>query len=130
VKAAGGVLIEVMPGVEEEIVEKIQENADAYKINVSEEILTGKKPSDLVAPYMKGLAYTEIPHDHQVKYFCSCTQERVKRALETLGQTDLQEMIESREPAEITCQMCGRHYKIGIPELEELKEALYRNSLN
>lgn len=130
VKAAGGLLIEVMPGVEEEIVEKIQTNAESFKGNVSKMILDGARPSDLVTPYLRGLLYTEIPHDHNVEYFCPCTVDRVMRALGTLGQTDLQEMIDSQETAKIQCQMCGRSYEVSVAELEDLKEALRKNSMH
>jgi molecular chaperone Hsp33 len=130
VKAAGGVLIEVMPGVEEDIVEKIQENADQYKKNISEEILNGKSPYQLVAPYLMGIPYTEIEHEHSIQYFCPCTQDRVKRALTTLGAAELEEMIEQNETTEITCQMCGRNYNITVPELQELKDEMLRNSMH
>ncbi len=130
VKAAGGVLIEVMPGVEDEIVEKIQANADAFKENVSKLILEGKSPAELVAPYMTGMNYTEIPHEFDISYSCPCTLERVMRALTALGEADLQDMIEQKESPEITCQMCGRNFKVTTEELQELKETLHRNSLH
>ena len=41
VQAAGGVLIEVMPGVEESVVEKIQANADVFDANISELLVHG-----------------------------------------------------------------------------------------
>jgi molecular chaperone Hsp33 len=130
VTSAGGVLLEVMPGDEEEIVEKIQENADHQKFQVSQAILEGKSPQELVAPYLKGIPFSEIPHDFHVEYFCPCTQDRVLRAMGTLGLVDLQEMIDQKEGAEITCQMCGRPYKISVEELQELKDSLHRNSMH
>lgn len=131
VKAAGGVLLEVMPGVEEEIVEKIQENADKHKNqSISEAVLRGVSPAELVKPYLVGMQYTQIPHDHEVKYFCPCTVDRVIRALGTLGMADLQEMIEEKEPAEITCQMCGRSYSVTTEELSQLQDDLRKNSMH
>lgn len=130
VKAAGGVLLEVMPGVEEKVVEQIQENADLYKENISQEILKGKSAKDLVAPYLKGIPYQEIPHDHQIQYFCPCTQERVIRSLGTLGMEDLEDMINQGESAEITCQMCGRKYSVSVNELQDLRDTLHRNSMH
>lgn len=131
VKAAGGVLLEVMPGVEEEIVEKIQANADKHKNqSVSEAVLRGVSPIELVKPYLEGMLYTQIPHEHEVQYFCPCTVDRVLRALGTLGETDLQEMIEEKQPAEITCQMCGRTYQVTTEELAALQEDLRRNSMH
>lgn len=130
VKAAGGILLEVMPGVEEDLVEKIEENALKVKGNISEAILNGKSLSELVAPYLEGIPYTQIPHDHNVEYFCPCTQDRVKRALGTLGMGDLQEMIDEKTPTEVSCQMCGRTYQVTVEELQELKDLLHRNSMH
>lgn len=130
VQAAGGVLIEVMPGVEEEIVEKIQANADQNKEQVSKLILSGKPLTEIVSPYLKGLPFTQIPHDHEVRYHCPCTSDRVMRALGTLGMSDLDEMIAENEETEVSCQMCGRYYKVTVAELEELRQELRKNSLH
>lgn len=130
VKSAGGILLEVMPGAEESLVEKIQENSDQHQANISQEIFKGKTAIELVQPYLKGIPFDEIPHDFQVQYFCPCTQDRVIRSLGTLGMEDLQDMINQNENVDITCQMCGRRYSVTVNELQELKEALHRNSMH
>ncbi|MEZ0393172.1 MAG: Hsp33 family molecular chaperone HslO [Pseudobdellovibrionaceae bacterium] len=130
VRSAGGVLLEVMPGVEETVVERIQENADSYKENVSQELSKGKSLMDLVSVYLKGIPFGEISHDFPIQYFCPCTQERVISSLGTLGLSDLQEMIEAQETTEVTCQMCGRKYSVSVEELKELKDLLHRNSMH
>jgi molecular chaperone Hsp33 len=119
-----------MPGVEESLVEKIQENADHYKPNVSQEIFKGKSEQELVIPYLTGIPFQEIPHEFETQYFCPCTQERVLRSLGTLGLEDLEDMINQKENAEITCQMCGRRYTVTVEELKELKTQLHRSSLH
>lgn len=130
VRAAGGLLIEVMPGVEEAIVEKIQDNADKLKTTVSKLILDGAHPTDIMRPYLEGIPFTELDHEYPLIYACPCDKDRVVRALETLGVDELQDMINKSEKAEVVCQMCGRPYTIDIPELEELRVRLYRNTLN
>ncbi len=130
VQAAGGVMIEVMPGVEAAIVEKIQDNADKQKAKVSQLIFEGKEPADLVSPYLEGLPFTQIPHDFKVSYFCPCTLDRVMRALGVLGQTDLEEMIEQGKVTSVQCQMCGRNYEVSVDELERLKVELHKNSMH
>jgi molecular chaperone Hsp33 len=130
VRAAGGVLIEVMPGVEDDVVDKIQKNADANQISVSQMLFDGSKPEDLLKPYMQGLNFTELDHDFPITYSCPCTKDRVVRALETLGLTDLEDMIQKNEKADVTCQVCGRPYLIEVEELKVLKNQLYKNSLN
>ena len=130
VKAAGGILLEVMPGVEESIVEKIQDNAEKVKRGVSELILEGTPALEMVRPYLEGIPFTELEHDYPVIYSCPCDHERVVRALETMGISELEDMIAKQEKAEVTCQMCGRPYEVAVSEIEEIKNRLFRETLN
>lgn len=129
-KAAGGVLIEVMPGVEEEVVDLLQANSAKVKIPVSKLLLDGAKAEDLLSVYLDGIEFTEIPHEHPVRYHCPCTVERVKRALTTLGDGGLKDMIEEDQQAQITCQVCGRQYQLELDDLVEIREELRRNSMH
>lgn len=130
VQAAGGVLIEVMPGVEDDIVEHLQKNANRVKTPVSTQLLQGSSPEELLKVYLDGIPFTEIPHPHEIKYHCPCTVERVKRALTTLGEEGLNEMIQENQRSQITCQVCGRQYELTIEDLTELREELRRNSMH
>jgi molecular chaperone Hsp33 len=130
VKAAGGVLIEIMPGVEEHIVEKIEKNAVQYPAQISKMIFDGARPKDLVEPYMKEMSYTEIPHQFEIKYFCPCTSERVFGALTVLGEEGLQEMINENQPTDVTCQICGRKYQVTTEELEKIKNEVRKSSMH
>ena len=130
VAKAGGVLIEVMPGVEEQIVEQIQKNYDEKKPNISKMLMNGDTATDLVVPFMDGIPFEELEHNHNTEYFCPCTKDRVIRALETLGEAELQDMIEKQEQVHVTCQVCGRPYDVSIPEVQALKDTLHRNSMH
>ncbi len=127
---AGGVILEVMPGVEESIVDLLQKNADEKKPSISKILLEGGKPTDLVKPYMEGIAYTQLEHDYEIKYFCPCSKERVIAALEVLGEADLQDMIDKEEKPEIICQMCGKPYNFNVDEVVVIRERLHRNSMH
>ncbi|UYL09568.1 Hsp33 family molecular chaperone HslO [Bdellovibrio sp. SKB1291214] len=89
VQSAGGVLIEVMPGVEESMVEKIIAN-----------------------------------------YESPCTKARVMRALEAMGEDELQDMINKKEEVHVTCQVCGKPYSVSVDEVQELKNHIHRESMN
>lgn len=130
VKSAGGVIIEVMPGVEESIVDQIQKNVETNPISPSKILFEGGAPIDLVKPYLQGIPFTQLPHDHEVRYFCPCTFDRVKRALTTLGVEGLQEMIDDNKVSDITCQVCGRKYQITVDELIELRESLRKSQMH
>lgn len=130
VKAAGGVLIEIMPGVDDKVVDTIAANAEVFKANLSELLAQGAKPEDLIKPYMMTIPFSEVEHDHKIEYFCPCTKDRVTRALEILGVEELSDMISKNEPAQVTCQMCGRPYEVSVPELASIRDLLTRDSLH
>jgi molecular chaperone Hsp33 len=130
VQAAGGVLIEVMPGVEDSSVETLYKNYQSINFNISKSLYEGVKVNDLITPFMKDLPFTEIPHEPKVSYFCPCTVERVIGALSILGVEELEEMIRDKEPAKVTCQICGRKYEVDVSQLEDLKESLRKNSMH
>lgn len=130
VKKAGGMILEIMPGVDETIVDKIQENVEKNKPSISKILNEGGKVIDLVKPYMEGVPFTELDHPFHVKYFCPCTKDRVSAALEVLGEADLQDMIEKEEQPEIICQMCGKPYHFEVEEIKEIREKVHKNSLH
>lgn len=127
---AGGVIIEVMPGVEEAVVDLLQLNADDFRPSVSKILRDGGAPIDLVRPYMTGIDFTQIEHDYEINYFCPCSPERVHAALQVLGKADLQDMIDKKEEPEVTCQMCGKPYKFTVAQITEIRDFVYKNSLN
>ncbi|NUN07398.1 MAG: Hsp33 family molecular chaperone HslO [Bdellovibrio sp.] len=130
VQAAGGVLIEVMPGVSEAMVEVIQLNYEDFQPNISKMLMDGAQAEDLVKPFMAGIDFHEIPHEHYFEYHCPCTKERVVRALETLGEDELQDMITKNETADVTCQVCGRPYQVTVPEIQEIKDRVHKDSMH
>ena len=129
VKKAGGVILEIMPGVDEAIVDLIQANVEENQPSISKILNDGGSVEDLVKPYMEGINFTELEHNQTVKYFCPCTKDRVSAALEVLGVADLQDMIEKEQP-EIICQMCGKPYHFMLDEIKEIRERLHKNSMH
>lgn len=131
VKSAGGVLVEVMPGVEDEVVSKIENNSEKLKkLSVSQSLLNGESIQDIVGKYMEGIPFTQIPHDFQIQYSCPCTKDRVERALETLGVEELEKVISDNETLEVQCQMCGRPYKVDPEQVLIIKNDLIKRSMH
>jgi len=127
---AGGVIIEVMPGVEDTIVDLLQKNADGKKVSVSKILREGGVPNDLVKPFLEGIPFTQLEHDYESQYFCPCSKDRVIAALEVLGEADLQDMIDKGEKPEIICQMCGKPYHFELDEVIEIRQALHKKSMH
>jgi molecular chaperone Hsp33 len=130
VEAAGGVIVEVMPGVEDNVIEKIEANQKNASREISKLIRDKKSPLELVQPYLDGIAYTEIPHPYQIEYSCPCSVERVRNALSILGLEELDDMIAKEEKSHVVCQMCGRPYELTMEDIQEVRNALYKSSLH
>ncbi len=130
VQAAGGVLVEVMPGVGDDIVDILMKNSQAVKQSISEEIMKGSLSTDFVKPFLEGIPFTELDHNFPLDYYCPCNEDRVTRALETLGIQELDDMIANKETAQVMCQMCGKPYDVIPEKLAEIKNKLYRQTLN
>jgi molecular chaperone Hsp33 len=130
VEAAGGVIVEVMPGVEDNVIDKIEANQKNASREISKLIREKKSPLELVQPYLEGIPFTEIPHSYPIEYSCPCTEERVKNALSILGLEELDDMIAKQEESQIICQMCGRPYKLTTEDIQDVRNALYKSSLH
>lgn len=62
----------------------------------------------------------ELLQHYPLAFRCSCSKERVMRALATLGRAELQDMLEKDGQAELTCQFCETRYVAGAEELHAL----------
>lgn len=129
VEAAGGVLIELMPGHSEDVVKSLEAKVKNARA-VSSLILDGARAEDLVKEYLSDFELIEMDHDYPISYQCRCNRDRVKRSIGLLGVQELDEMIEKAESPTITCEFCGRPYELTLEEIKEVRDEVYRESLN
>ncbi len=130
VESAGGLLLEVMPGVEDEIVDLVMQNRNSSRVDISQMIKEGLSPREILAPLLNGIPFTDLDHNYPIQYNCPCNKERVLRAIEILGVKDLTEMVDDGEIVPVTCQMCGKPYDISVTEMKDIRDRLHRDSLN
>ena len=100
VKCAGGWLVQLMPGVKDADIDRLEANL--------------AKLEPMTAMLDKGMSLEEIG------YRCACSREKVERALISLGKTELSKMIAEQEKSEVTCQFCDKIYRFSRDQLQEL----------
>ena len=111
-KAAGGVLIQLLPFANPETVDAIEKNIPALA-NVSKLFNRGLSNKEIADLALEGIEY-DVFDELEVEYHCNCTRERVERALITLGEADLYKMLEEQlaegkeDALEVGCRFCGR----------------------
>lgn len=112
VSCAGGFLIQLLPGVTEEMIAKV-EQALTNAPSVTEMLSAGLTPEDMIFRLLPGFNLLVWNHSRRdVKYECKCTRQRVDTALISMGAKELADFADScaKKPGEITCQFCDRIY--------------------
>ena len=101
--AAGGFLVQLLPGAPEELIQKIEDNI----FMMDHQVLRGLEP--------------EVLATDEVNYRCYCSRERIEAALRSSGDETLQELASEGTPTEVTCQFCGKQYVFTPEELLALR---------
>lgn len=120
VQAAGGYLIQLLPGAEEEVISAV-ERGIAKVGAVSAKLDEGTSPLELLRQVLSEFDL-EVLETTPVEYRCYCSAERVSRALISMGREELSSLIEEQNGAELTCQFCDKVYRYTGEDLKKLLE--------
>lgn len=115
--AAGGFLLQLMPGAEESVISKLETNINMMG-SVSKLIADGKTGDEIIEMIFAGIEYTMFD-EFGAGYKCTCSRERYKTALLSLNEKDMQELLEAGEPIETNCRFCGKKYTFAVEEIRE-----------
>jgi molecular chaperone Hsp33 len=126
-KAAGGYLIEQLPGCTPETIAKIEENlAKLVELDGGDKLptnllLNGKAPLDIAEIILQGLDMEPL-QQIEPKAICECSEERLFRSIRLLPKEDVEHILETEEQVEARCQFCGKVYRMGGDSLRERLE--------
>ncbi len=120
-RAAGGVLIQLMPFPDEETVSLIERNAKEL-VNISRCFERGMTNEEIA-----NIALRDIPYDIfdtlEVEYKCDCSHARMKKKILSLGKSEVAKLLDEQEaegkPRELTaiCRFCNSEYTFKESEL-------------
>ena len=136
VGAAGGMVIQMLPGAEEGAVDALEKMLGGMEpltaiINRIMENSPGLSESDIVRRMTEEI-FTGMPDGYalqileqrQIEWECDCSRERMARALATIGRDDLREIIEEDGKAELQCHFCLSSYEFSRQELEDILNSM------
>lgn len=115
---AGGLLIQLLPAADNREIVKIEENFKHIP-TINEMLLSGLTPYEICEKALIGFNL-EILERNDISYKCSCSMDRVKRSLLTLGRDEIRNLASDDGFAEICCHFCDKKYKISARDLEKL----------
>ena len=118
VQAAGGLLIQALPGCNENLVDSIESRLIAMP-SISEQLLAGNTPEQIISGIFGDVPFTE----HQqlpLLFRCNCSRKQVAGILLSLGSDDLSAAAAGDEPIVITCEYCRKTYDFSPEEVAGL----------
>ncbi|MCI8880237.1 MAG: Hsp33 family molecular chaperone HslO [Clostridiaceae bacterium] len=125
VKCAGGYLVQLMPGVTDAEIDRLE--ANLAKAGAMTAMLSrGLTLPEIVRTVLDGFD-VELFDERPIGYRCGCTREKVVRALVSLGREELQRLIDEEEQTELTCQFCDKIYHFGREELRSILASAVRD---
>lgn len=116
---AGGILIQPLPGCPEEMIDQIELRSPMFA-DISRELGYGTL-EELTEDWFRGLQ-PKILDRTPIQYRCSCSRERMEKALISLGEKDLKSLIDEGKGAELSCHFCHRKHFFSTEQLQKLLE--------
>lgn len=116
--AAGGFIIQVMPGCEESTIAYLEERLQNVP-PVSEMIQEGKNGRDILKVILGDEPF-EVLKTMPVRFACTCSKERFSDGLKSLGYDTIKKIYDEDHGLEATCQYCHQKYHFDEEELKGL----------
>ena len=116
IRAAGGFIIQVMPGLTDEEALQIEQKL-ATMDSVTKLIDQGLSPEQILE---RLLGEIKILERMEIQFQCNCSDERIEGMLVSLGKEELEDLIQKQGKAEVTCQFCNKEYHFEKDQLEKL----------
>lgn len=113
-KAAGGVLVQLLPFADPATVDAIEKNADRLR-DLSSLVASGMSLIEIASIALEGIAFD--PFDTiEVEYLCDCSRERFLRGIRSLAKSEISRMLDEQEAEtgervlHVDCRFCGKKY--------------------
>jgi molecular chaperone Hsp33 len=122
VTAAGGFIIQMMPGAEDKLVERIN-SAVAAAPPSTHMIRDGYSPVEMLRAALGAIEF-ELLDSRPAQFRCSCSHERALRIIAALGQEEVADMLAKDAGAKLNCHFCNSTYQVSATELEQILNEL------
>jgi molecular chaperone Hsp33 len=117
IKAAGGFIVQLMPGADSALIDKLEENI--FMMDQLTTILDEDGDEAVFAQVLRGFDF-HLVAEQPICYRCGCSRERVEAALSVIDSAELEEMIAEGKDFDIDCQFCDKSYRITGDDLRRI----------
>lgn len=120
VEAAGGLMIQVMPGADEKVVAAIESSVSRAPQTTSL-IRGGASPVDMLRVALGDLPF-EILDERPVSFACQCSFDRAVSLISSIDPGELESMLHEDKGASMTCHFCNETYRIDERMLADIHQ--------
>ena len=117
VLSAGGFIAQPLPGCPGETIDAMQAKAAGIQALAG---LLEKEELDAALKQLMGDMDIEIQEETTPLYHCDCSRERLEQVMISLGEDELNDMIEKDHKAEVKCHFCNTIYTFDAEEMKKL----------
>ncbi len=125
VQVAGGYFVQPMPGTEEEVLKKLEDNITTMPY-VTELLAAGLTPVQIIEKIGEGLQVS-IKETIPVQQKCNCSKEKVAEMLMALPDKDFAELAQD-DVTTVHCDFCNKTYYFKWEEMNAMQEAKYKKN--
>lgn len=122
IRSAGGYMVQLLPEVDRGPLMVMTERLQDFRSIERELAQESFSPQWLLEQLLHGMDYTEL-EESRVDFDCWCDELRLVSALATLNKSEIESLVSDGEVLEITCDYCGKDYRIAPAQLRGLLDA-------
>ncbi|MEK3899914.1 MULTISPECIES: Hsp33 family molecular chaperone HslO [unclassified Paenibacillus] len=114
VRVAGGFIIQLLPGLTDEQITEVEQAVGAMP-SVTSVLDQGLEPEEMLRMLLPDAV---ILDELEISFVCQCSRERIEQTLVSLGEHELERLIEEDDTAEVVCHYCNESYVFNKDELQ------------
>jgi molecular chaperone Hsp33 len=115
VKAAGGLLLQVLPGAPPSIPRYLEERARTLPA-VTQMVAQGASPEEMLGMAFGNLSVSVLER-RPVRFACRCSAQKVARVMAALGQDECERLLNGEGRVEVQCRFCAERYVFGAEDV-------------
>ncbi len=119
VRQAGGFIVQLMPGVDDEVISRLEErirNIDS----VTSMLDRGMSPEDILNEILEGFSPEQLGGRTDIAFSCGCSKEKIRSAVSGLKAEELESLIEGEQPVTAHCDFCNTDYTFTPDEIRAI----------
>jgi molecular chaperone Hsp33 len=116
--AAGGFLIQTLPGADLEIIAAIEQSVSQAP-HATEMIRRGADAREILQIALGDIPF-EVLDECPLEFRCTCSYERAVNIVTALGTEEVEDMLAKDKGAELTCHFCNEVYWLDEAVLEKI----------